>query len=145
MYRFTFALLFFCLIGCDSNPQIEFRLAELQPVDGWSEMAHRPGEQSIWVSPKAVVTNSHVDSSYRTQDNMGYPAVGLKLTDQGSNVMWDVSSNQVGKPLAILFNGELLSAPVINSPFRSDVIIQGGRGGFEPKQLDRILDAFSKE
>lgn len=65
---------------------------------------------------KTVLTGadlSLVTAGYR-QD--GEPTVSIEFTKKGSDIFKDVTTRHVGRPLAILLDGKIISAPKINEP-----------------------------
>lgn len=45
----------------------------------------------------------------------GKPQIGLVFDDEGAKMFADITKNNIGKPLAILLDGQVISAPVIQS------------------------------
>ena len=65
---------------------------------------------------KTVLTGADLElvtAGYR-QD--GEPIVSIEFTKKGAEIFRDVTSKQVGRPLAILLDGKVISAPKINEP-----------------------------
>ncbi len=46
--------------------------------------------------------------------NTGKPAVSIEFTEEGSKKFEEITGNNVGKPLAIILDNEIVSAPVVN-------------------------------
>lgn len=46
--------------------------------------------------------------------NSGKPAVSIEFTDEGSKKFEEITGRNVGKPLAIILDNEVVSAPVVN-------------------------------
>ncbi len=45
----------------------------------------------------------------------GRPQIGLVFNDEGAKIFADITKKNIGKPLAILLDGQVISAPVIQS------------------------------
>ncbi|MEM9067383.1 MAG: hypothetical protein AAGE52_02725 [Myxococcota bacterium] len=74
------------------------------------------------LDPAAVFDNSGVDSAYVAVDNYsGRPVVQVSLREGAAQAFADVTSAHVREKLAIVVDGEVMSAPVIQTP------ITGGR------------------
>ena len=55
-------------------------------------------------------------------DRTGQPVINFRLDNSGARQFGEITKNNVGKPFAIVLDGKVLSAPVINEP------ILGGSG-----------------
>ena len=89
------------------------------------------------------LTGRYLDKAELGFDHITYkPLVLLQFNEEGSRIFEDLTSEQVGKPLAIYIDGILISSPIVQEK------ISGGRaqitGSFtidEAKQLARNLNA----
>ena len=72
--------------------------------------------------PERGLTGSIVKSAMVVRGNLGEPEIDFTLTSDGASVFGDVTRENVGRRLAIVLDGELYSAPVIQSA------IETGRG-----------------
>ena len=70
------------------------------------------------------LTNVRKDS-----DKLGFRAVGYSVSVHRQGEFEDYTSRYVGHPMAIVLNGEIWSAPVIESALSDNIIITGGGGG----------------
>jgi len=68
------------------------------------------------------LNGSFVKSAMVTRNNLGEPEIDFTLNAEGASIFGEVTTENVGHRLAIVLDGELYSAPRINSP------ITGGRG-----------------
>lgn len=70
--------------------------------------------------------------------------VMLEFNDKGTKKFADITSQLVGKPMAIFFNKELQSAPYINEPILGGKAqITGGQGGFEFQAAKEMVDLLN--
>ena len=80
----------------------------------------------------APVSGRDIRRAWVTRDDYGQPAVGFSLTPDGARRFTDLTARHIGKSLAIVLDGQVQSAPVIESA------IPGGegiiRGGFSPQE-----------
>lgn len=51
---------------------------------------------------------------YRTQ-GVGSPQIALRFDDEGARLFADLTKRSIGKPIAIFLDGEIISAPVVQS------------------------------
>jgi len=72
--------------------------------------------------PERGLTGNIVKSAIVIRGTLGQPEIDFTLTSEGATVFGEVTSANVGRRLAIVLDGELYSAPVIQSA------IETGRG-----------------
>ena len=81
----------------------------------------------------------------RTPDDLGRPAVSFGLDSAGGSKMRLLTSPNVNQPMAIVLDGEVYTAPNLNSAIGSSGIIQGSFSEEEITYLIRVLAAGSLE
>ncbi|MFA7686008.1 MAG: hypothetical protein WCX95_04385 [Candidatus Gracilibacteria bacterium] len=64
-------------------------------------------------------TNTELNGNYITKaevqiDNFNQPYVFVTFTDEGSKLFAKITERNIGKPLGIFINGNLISAPTVN-------------------------------
>ena len=96
-------------------------------------MTHGPGDE--W----------SVTSTFRTTDRLGRPAVAFRLDDAGGAKMSAMTGRHVDEPMAIVLDGEVYSAPNLNSQIGKEGIIEGSFSEQELTYLIRVLAAGSLE
>jgi len=68
------------------------------------------------------------------------PLVAIKFTDEGGKIFADITRNNIGKPLAIFLDGEIISSPVIREAITGgSATIDGGFSVNEAKELAKNL------
>lgn len=91
---------------------VEFRLAEYDPADGLIEaLTHR--EETIWLHSTPVLTNQDIAEASVTTDPGGEPAVSVEFTAEGEEAIRAATKGHIGRPMAILVNDRIISAPTI--------------------------------
>lgn len=74
----------------------------------------------------------------------GQWVVDLEFNDKGTRKFADLTQQLVGKPMAIFFNGELTSAPVIREPIIGGrAQISGGDNGFAYEEAKEMVDLLN--
>lgn len=74
--------------------------------------------------------------------NDGSPQVGIDFTDEGGKKFGEISSRNVGKPVAMVLDNEIVSAPVIREAItQGSAVISGQFTTDEAKQLAVQLNA----
>ncbi|MBC7363988.1 MAG: protein translocase subunit SecD [Candidatus Aminicenantes bacterium] len=95
------------------------------------------GHQGYYlVSKVASITGKDLRTVRRGTDEWNNPAVHFTLTPEGARRFEKVTGENVGKQLAIILDGKLQSAPVINSRISDSGIIQGR---FTPEEADDLV------
>jgi SecD/SecF fusion protein len=80
-----------------------------------------------------------------TDPQSGQNEVGFAFDTFGANKFGDLTTRHVHKPMAIMLDGRVISAPNINGPITggNGVITGGGDGGFGQKDLDYLVRTLS--
>lgn len=72
--------------------------------------------------------------------NTNAPVVALKFDEQGTKLFADLTANNVGNPIAIFLDGNLISSPVVNEPIPSgEAVITGGGPGFRVEEARELV------
>ncbi|MEQ9616481.1 MAG: protein translocase subunit SecD [Phycisphaerales bacterium] len=78
--------------------------------------------------------------SFQTSDQFGRSAIGFRMDARGASLLGDLTSANVNRPMAILLDGRVYTAPNINSRISSSGIIQGT---FSPTELGYIIKTLN--
>lgn len=76
----------------------------------------------IVLKKEVVLDGSYINDARVGQDQFGRPVVDFSLTLEGADIFAEITRNNIGKRLAIVLDGRVRSAPVIQTE------ILGGRG-----------------
>jgi len=98
----------------------------------------------LYVLKKQVeVSGNDLTDARPNYDQYHKPIVDFTLTREGGRKLSRVSGPNIGKPLAIVLDGRVESAPVIKSKLRdkATITLGGGATYFEAKDLSTILRA----
>jgi len=110
------------LIG--KTAKLEFKLVDTQ-ADPAKVAANQPpiGDQilpyqgrPLAVFRQAILTGGDLKSARQDYDQNGAPAVAISFNAKGSRAFAETTQQNVGKPFAIILDGQVLSAPNINEP-----------------------------
>ncbi len=88
--------------------------------------------------PKWELTNA-----YLTSDSFNRPAIGFSLNTVGGGMLGRLTGPNIHKPMAILLDGQVLSAPNLNARITNSGIITGKFSQAEISYLLRTLQAGS--
>jgi hypothetical protein len=121
--------------------RFEVRLAEDRPGAGLREARIAGSERVIYLHDEIIVTNSDIAQS-RVVDGNG-PArfgVGVEFNASGAQKMRQATAGHVGKPVAILIDGDVVTAPVLRSPISTSAVISGD---YTKAEAERIVNGIS--
>lgn len=77
-----------------------------------------------------------------TMDQAGLPAVAFEFQEDRKSAFSDFTDEYTNRPMAIVLNNELFTAPNINGRLPGSGIIMGGRGGFDPDERNELVTAL---
>ena len=121
--------------------RLEFRLAAREPGEGLTPMAVAGGDGTVYPHERVELSTDDVASARLTQDGGGRPSVEVTFTQEGAKRFAELTRKNVGRSLAIMVDGQVISAPTIRSEIR------GGRalitGSFTLEEAKRIAEGLS--
>lgn len=110
----------------------------------------RTVEELEYYAPQLVYTETGLTGQYlksATVDTQGQQyglseiAVAIHFNDEGAKMFEEITKRNVGKPLAIFIDGELVTAPTVNEPIAGGTaVITGGYTLDEAKDLAKRLN-----
>ena len=96
--------------------QLNFRLVSENNEFGTDELISENGEK-LNISKRIIMSGENlIDAQPSIQNNNNEPTVSFKLDRLGSQKFGRATTDNVGKRLAIILDGEIVSAPNINEP-----------------------------
>jgi preprotein translocase subunit SecD len=112
-----------------------------QRADKRQERQGRPPRVTYVLKKRVVVSGENLVDSQPTFDT-GRPVVSFRFNTIGARKFGKVTQENVGKPFAIVLDGEVISAPVIQGPILGGSgIITGGFTVQETQDLSLLLRA----
>jgi len=115
-------------------------------VDELSDPRDSTGETKLRVLKEVVLDGKSVVSGGISVNEPGRKELLVLLTDEGRQKFADISRENVGRRFAIVWLGQVLSAPVIQSPVSSpNVVITGNISDTDAQQLIDVLNRRSDE
>ncbi len=127
--------------GRASGVSVQFCAASTTPVEGYRELADAQ-DQVFYVAPECVVTERDIVDAKVTEDGRGQPAVLVSLSATGADRLAAFTRAHIGKPMAILVDDQLVTAPMIHSEFSAAAMISGE---FTQARAERIAMALSRK
>ena len=97
-------------------------------------------ELARFVKKIPEATGEIIKSAFASQTQTGGFQINLEMTDEGAKRFRVVTEKLVDKPLAIVLDGKLYSAPVINEPLSKNAQISGNFSQREAIDLANVLN-----
>jgi preprotein translocase subunit SecD len=126
-----------------SVAKLEFRLVPSNREEGAGTITLRDQTgQSVVVEDPPLMTGDAVDDARVDFDPQGQVEVSLRMTSSGADDFSRITSENVGRQLAIVLDGVVYSAPIIRSAITGGhASITGGFSTEEARRLKVVLKA----
>lgn len=116
-------------------------LGETAQLEFKKEGKDKDGNQ-IWVY--TGLSGQDLSRSSLSTDQTGQWVVSLEFNDAGAKKFADLTKSLVGQQMAIFFDGEIQSAPVIREAiYGGKAQISGGNSGFEYAEAERMVNLLN--
>lgn len=123
--------------------KFEARLAEINPKEGLVETIDQSSGLKIYLHKEAVITNEDIaGASVAENDFLGGFQINIIFTEEGANKMKKVTEENIGKMLAILFDGQVISAPSVQNRITDKAQITGN---FTKEEAERIANGIKSK
>ncbi|MFZ5854971.1 MAG: protein translocase subunit SecD [Chloroflexota bacterium] len=116
------------------------------PADKYGNQASPGPQQAVAGRPlptqeTPLFSGDQIASANPGADDQGRRAVAFSLKDQGAKLFADYTSKHVGEYFAIVLDGTVVSAPVIQSAITggSGIITGGGTRGFSVSEMNNLI------
>jgi preprotein translocase subunit SecD len=126
----------------DEKPKVkvEFRRAEAKNADGLTAAVVAGTTDKIYLHKAVEATNADIAEARVALDNAANPAIDILFTKEGAKKMEALSEKHQDKPLAILIDGKVVSAPVIRAKFSDKAQITGK---FTKEEVEALVKAIN--
>ena len=145
-----------------TGAKLEIRLAEYKPAHGLMKQYSADSRRNIYLHRTAIVTNQdivevrvqrHAVPEYLLEfikagkvkldrDVNDLYEVKLRFTEEAGQRTAKATEKHIGKPLAILVGGKVLSCGVLSSRISDEAYIVGGDWGFTKQEAERIAGSL---
>ena len=115
--------------------KVEFRRAESKPAEGLKEATVAGTTDKVYLHKQADLTNKDIAKATEEPDLPGRPAIMFFFTKEGAKKMENLTEKHKGKPLAILVDGKVICAPIIQSKLSDRALITGLGTAEEVKKI----------
>jgi beta-lactamase regulating signal transducer with metallopeptidase domain len=135
--------------GGQAEPRLQFRLVgkdnQLGTLEAFETAGTRGTTKTLWLHKEIRLDESHVFSATVAQSHgEGNYDAAIQFTEEGRKKFAEITSDNIGKRIAIIFDGKVLSSPVVRDPIlMGRVSLFGGRLTLQEAQ--RIAAAINSE
>lgn len=91
---------------------------------------------------ETVLTGAHLKKAQVAYDEYGQPVISIEFDSKGSKEFAQITQESVGKPIAIVLDGKILSAPIVQEAISGGKAqITGNRSVEEAQKIALLLRA----
>jgi SecDF, P1 head subdomain len=120
--------------------RFEVRLAEVEPAAGLHEANVTGANRTIYLHEEIVVTNADIERSAVVPGSAPLRFnIGVQFNAAGAQKMRLATASHVGRPIAILIDGEVVIAPVLRDPIGESALITGN---YSRAEAERIVNGI---
>jgi len=120
--------------------RFEVRLAEELPSPGLREARIAGLNRAVYLHQEIIVTNDDIAQGSVVQgDRPSRFGVGVEFNASGAQKMRQATAGHIGRPVAILIDGEVVAAPIVRSPISTSAVISGD---FTKVEAERIVNGI---
>jgi hypothetical protein len=106
--------------------RFEVRLAERDPAPGLKEAKIAGSGDSVYLHDEVIVTNADIAQAKIIPQAGGSDFwIGVTLKPAGAEKMHKATESHIGRPIAILIDGEVVTAPTVRDATAESAIING--------------------
>jgi beta-lactamase regulating signal transducer with metallopeptidase domain len=127
----------------DFKPRLQFRFVVNSPADGEPMVDPNYAHPSpIYVSRNVILDERSVEGvSPQVDPNNGHFEISVQFTQAGGAKFAKLTTDNIGRRLAVILDGKLLMSPTIQSPITGgDSVISGGRNGYTEQEAAAMVD-----
>lgn len=126
----------------DDKPKgkLEIRRAETKPANGLTEATVAGTRDKVYLHKQVELTNADIAKAVAGMDQALDPAIDIEFTKEGARKMAALSADHKNKPLAILVDGKVVSAPVIRAKLTNKAQITGK---FTRSEIEALVQALN--
>jgi preprotein translocase subunit SecD len=120
--------------------RFEVRLAEAQPAPGLIVARVAGSERLVYLHPEPIVANEDIAQSWVLQDAPDRFGISVHFLEAGAQRMRQATANHLGRPVALLIDGRVVTAPIVRSAIGDSAVISGN---YTRGEAERIVDGIA--
>jgi preprotein translocase subunit SecD len=114
------------VIDLQAAVRFEVRLAEDRPAPGLREAKVSGSNRSVYLHDEVIVTNSDIAQARVVQGSgPSQYGVSVEFNASGAEKMRRATRNHIGRPVAILLDGQVVVAPALRTLIGASAVISG--------------------
>jgi preprotein translocase subunit SecD len=127
-----------------AQSQFSIRAASAQTVKGWQRMQVEHSYRAVWVSPTPAVTAGDIEKAQPETAPDGRTRIAVVFTDAGARKMRDLTIVQLKKLIALVVDGRLIWAPVVQQvqEGKEGVLTGNGSRRLTQEEVERVIAAL---
>lgn len=116
--------------------RFEVKLAEEKPAPGLREAKVSGTERSVYLHAEDIVTNGDISRAYIIHtDHSSQYNVDVEFNPSGSEKIRAATASHIGKPVAILLDGQVVMTAVVREPIAKSAVISGDLSRAEAEKI----------
>lgn len=119
--------------------RFEVRLAEDKPGPGLQEAKVSGTNRSIYLHEQVIVTNGDISAARVIHVGNGY-AVGIEFNKAGAKKIHEATAKHIGKPVAVLLDGQVVMTPVLRGPIGTSAEITDN---FTKSEAEKVANGIA--
>jgi TonB family protein len=127
-----------------SGPRLEITLAETAPGAGLKEAVVSGSDRRVYLHASPLATDADVTSA-SVIDTGGQFGVGVRFSGAAAARMAGGTAAHVGKPLAIVLDGQVISAPTLRAAISDSAVISGTFTAASAEELAARLSPSTRQ
>jgi|SRR5215469_3784362 len=105
--------------------RFEVRLAEENPAAGLHTAKVSGTDRSVYLHDEAIVTNGDIAGARIVQADSSSYNVAVEFTPSGADKMRAATARHIGKPMAVLLDGQVIMTAIVREPIADSAVITG--------------------
>lgn len=122
--------------------KVEFRRAEDKPAKGLKEVLIEGTKERVYLHKRAELTNEDIAEARGNVLEDNTRAIAILFTAEGKKKMEKLSKEHLKKRVAIIIDGKVVCAPVLEDVISERALI---RGNFTLEEVERIVSGLKKK
>jgi len=119
--------------------RFEIHLAENQPGPGLREASVSGTNRKIYLHNEVVVSNADIAEAHVVESAGALPSVGITFNTTGAKKIAQATKDHLGRPIAVLLDGQVVMTPTVKSAIGSAANINGD---FTRAEVNRIVQGI---
>jgi hypothetical protein len=120
--------------------RFEMRLAEDHPGAGLREVRAAGSDRAVYLHDEVIVTNADIARSRIVPgDGPSHFNIAVEFNAAGAQKMQQATADHVGRPVAVLIDGEIVMAPILRAAISTSALITGD---YSRAEAERIVNGI---